>query len=516
MQNMIKSTSELLEHLNREKSQQNVARLGKLFTTKKSYYFYDTGTGKIAQFEKSVYDVLKQLFEDDSYLLNMDILDDPEVSDFFIASVREHLFQVPKIEMLYQRGHYEELSEQLNGNIQQIILEVTGRCNLRCRYCIYNESYSENRDFNNEDMSWDTAKAAIDYLALHGAEKVAIGFYGGEPLLNYKLIKQCIEYARTKLTNKKVTYSFTTNCTLLTEEMANFFSTIDGMAIMCSIDGPKDVHDEYRRDIHNDGSFDLAIRGLKILVSAFEHKMSYNSGSSISINGVFTPPFTIEKAKRIYEFFHNLDWLPHNVNIQFEPARPGSIQPSDMQIVDQDLAENPMWSLGKNAYLFETLPSQDNLKDRMYISAIQTSLLNIHKRFISDLPLENFPFNGCCVPGARRLYINTSGNLYLCERIENSPSIGNITTGIDIQTVRKKYVAEYSEHSTEDCKSCWALRLCRVCYAECYNDRGVDMAEKQSVCTGTKNTLEASLSLYHQILEECPQKLAELNSLNTV
>lgn len=513
---MIKSTSELLEHLNEEKTQKDITRLGKLFTTEKGYYFYDTGTGKVAQFEKSVYDVLKQLFEDDSYILSLDILGNPEISDFFIASAREHLFQAPNIEMLYQRGHYEELPDQLNGNIQQIILEVTGRCNLRCRYCIYNESYSENRDFNNENMSWDTAKAAIDYLALHGADKVAIGFYGGEPLLNYKLIKQCIEYAKTKLTNKKITYSFTTNCTLLTEEMANYFATVDGIAIMCSIDGPKDIHDEYRRTIHNDGSFDLAIRGLKILVSAFENKISNDSGSSISINGVFTPPFTIQKATRIYDFFHNLDWLPHNVNIQFEPARPGSIQIDDVQAMNQELTENPMWSLGKGSYLFGDLPSQDNLKDRIYVSAVQTSLLNIHKRFISDLPLASFPFNGCCVPGARRLYISTSGSLYLCERIENSPSIGNIETGIDIQTVQKKYVTEYSERSTEDCKKCWALRLCRVCYAECYNDDGLDIEEKRSVCTGTKKTLEASLSLYHQILEECPHKLDELNSLKTV
>src|SRR5699024_3281095 len=145
---------------------------------------------------------------------------------------------------------------------------------------------------------------------------------------------------------------------------------------------------------------------------------------------------------------------------------------------------------------------EDKLKDRMFVTAIQSYLINIHKRFISDFPVQNYPFNGCCVPGARRLYINTFGELYLCERIENSPSIGNIQKRIDIQEVFNKYVTEYSNNSIEQCKKCWAIRLCRVCYAECYNNNGIDKDEKLSVCYATRKSIESSLKLYHEIMEK--------------
>lgn len=513
LKHLIKSSSQLVEYLNVLKKNCDIIRLGKLFTTEIGYYFYDSGTGKVVQFDKSIYSILHRFFHEDLYTLPKDILSNSEMNEFFRVAVNEHLFQVPDVNMLYERGYYEGLPDQLNNNVQQIILELTGRCNLRCGYCVYNESYVENRAFNSEDMSWETAKAAIDYLALHGADEVAIGFYGGEPLLKYNLMKNCIEYAKTTLSNKHVTYSFTTNCTLVTNEMAKYFSTVDGIAIMCSIDGPKDIHNEYRKDIHGGGSFDLAIKGLKTLFTAFEGKPIDRKKFSISINGVFTPPYTIEKATSIYDFFQGLEWLPKTVNIQLEPAREGSIKVKNDSLENESLTENPMWSLGKNLYFTGKLPAKDDLKGRMYMSSVQSSLATIHKRFITDIPLPNYPFNGCCVPGARRLYISTSGKLYLCERIENSPSIGDIHTGIDIETIRTKYVTEYSARSIEKCRKCWAIRLCRVCYAECYNENGMDPAEKRPVCFAANKGLEASLALYHQLLEQYPEKLNELNDL---
>lgn len=515
MKNLLKTPDELIEYLNIEKLNNDIYRLGKLFTTENGYYFYDTGTGKVIQFEKIIYDILIAFFKNDLYIFNKDILLNLEIKHFFDIAINEHLFQAPDVPMLYQREHYEDLPKQLEDNIQQIILEVTGKCNLRCKYCIYNDSYSENRDFNNENMTWETAKSAIDYLAIHGADEIVIGFYGGEPLLRYDLIKKCIEYSKSILTNKKITYSFTTNCTLLTEEMAQYFSTVDGISIMCSIDGPKDIHDEYRRDFYDEGSFDRAIKGLFTLVTAFEAEGS-NSAKNISINSVFTPPFTYEKAKKIYQYFKELSWLPQDVNIQLETVRNGTIKEIQNDPNYKKLSENPIWNLGKSAYLNDSLPPEDKLKDRMFVTAIQSYLINIHKRFISDFPVQNYPFNGCCVPGARRLYINTFGELYLCERIENSPSIGNIQKGIDIQEVFNKYVTEYSNNSIEQCKKCWAIRLCRVCYAECYNNNGIDKDEKLSVCYATRKSIESSLKLYHEIMEKCPDKLDELNHIVTV
>ena len=101
----------------------------------------------------------------------------------------------------------------------------------------------------------------------------------------------------------------------------------------------------------------------------------------------------------------------------------------------------------------------------------------------------------------------------LCERIENSPNIGSIKDGINIEAIKKFYVKEYSDKSIDECKKCWAIRLCRVCYAECYNKNGIDVEEKCKVCKMIRKSVEENLKLYHEVLEKNPGKLAKLNEL---
>ena len=348
MESVIQSGEELLNRLIRLKEDDDLSRIGKLFRTNSNCYFYDTGTGKVVQMEQTVYELLEKFFTGK----NETLVKNEELDEFLEVSAKEHLFQAPKITQLYDRGFYEELPYQVNQNVQQVILEVTGNCNLRCEYCIYNEGYEENRNFNSENMSKETAFAAIDYLAEHGSEEVALAFYGGEPLLRFSLIKECIEYAQKVLSAKKVTYSFTTNCTLMSKEMAEYFSGIKGISILCSIDGPKHIHDEHRKDVNGKGTFDRAIKGLKNLVIAFQNNKD-NVEKQLAINGVFCPPYTEEKVEEIYNFFKNLEWLPESIGIQFEPVRFGSLPVKNEQEQDKmenGFLENPMWSWGKKQY----------------------------------------------------------------------------------------------------------------------------------------------------------------------
>ena len=508
MNELIMSQEKMINHLNELLRAGTLERIGKLFSTQNQHYYYDAGTGKVIQVDNEIFKILNELF--------VERIDFPEtysdnVNEFLNLAIKEHLFQAPEVKQLYERGFYEDLPEHVNTKVQQIILEVTGNCNLRCEYCIYNESYSENRNFNNENMSKEIAMTALDYLAEHGSDEVAVAFYGGEPLLRFELIKECITYAQKVLYNKKVTYSFTTNCTLMTKEKAEYFATVDGISIMCSIDGPKKIHDEHRKDVQGKGTFDRAIQGLKNLVEAFGER----SMNRIAINGVFCPPYTIEKAQEIYNFFQQLEWLPKDVGIQFEPVREGSLQ-VDGNAKEKDNVEfvpNPMWVWGKNMYSSEELPNEKSRKNWLFLSEIQNALVTVQKRYIYDIPLPNYPFNACCVPGARRIYINTKGEFFLCERIENSPAIGNIKTGIDINQIKKHYVENYSEKSIDECKKCWAIRMCKICYAECFDKNGVNMQEKCKLCSMMRRSIEENLILYHELLEKSPEKLEILNRL---
>ena len=152
---------------------------------------------------------------------------------------------------------------------KQLIIELTGNCNLRCKYCIYNDFYEGNRNFNTSNIDFETARKAIDYVFAHrDPEHLAITFYGGEPLLNFSVMKQCIDYCLDRYESDNLSFSFTTNLTLMTEEIAEYLAKVPRMSILVSIDGPEEIHNAARVYRQRKGSFQDAFSGLEILSNA--------------------------------------------------------------------------------------------------------------------------------------------------------------------------------------------------------------------------------------------------------
>ncbi len=90
-----------------------------------------------------------------------------------------------------------------------------------------------------------------------------ITFYGGEPLLNFSLIKQCVEYVKTLNCSNTIMYSLTTNLTLMTQEIAEYLASVPNFTVVCSIDGNQELHDEHRKGLDGKGSFEYTMEGLK-------------------------------------------------------------------------------------------------------------------------------------------------------------------------------------------------------------------------------------------------------------
>ena len=122
-------------------------------------------------------------------------------------------------------------------------------------------------------------------------------------------------------------------------------------------------------------------------------------------------------------------------------------------------------------------------------------------------PFGFYPCNGCCVPGARKVYVKTNGDIQVCEKIGASPILGNIHTGINIEKIQKDYVDSYERASLIDCSKCWAINMCGNCYANSYTEEGFDIEDKRQYCIGMKETYKAYLSIYYTLLEECPEVL---------
>lgn len=108
-----------------------------------------------------------------------------------------------------------------------LVLQVTQKCNLRCSYCVYSGDY-KNRNHSQKEMSWETAKEAVDYLYGHSmsSEDIYISFYGGEPLLMFRLIKEVVEYVKREYCQRTVHFNLTTNGTLFTPEIVQYLLKI--------------------------------------------------------------------------------------------------------------------------------------------------------------------------------------------------------------------------------------------------------------------------------------------------
>lgn len=161
--------------------------------------------------------------------------------------------------------------------LETLYLVVTDNCNLRCRYCFINNNMPT--EYKCSVMDWDTAKMAVD-MYFSGLVKnpthyddyiKMIVFYGGEPLLNFKLIKRVVEYAKSEYSaelermGKDFRFSAVTNGTAITKEVAKFFGANPTFDIAISIDGPKNIHDQKRVFADDGGSFEKAMAGYELL-----------------------------------------------------------------------------------------------------------------------------------------------------------------------------------------------------------------------------------------------------------
>ena len=160
------------------------------------------------------------------------------------------------------------LESYLENRMNQLVLQVTQKCNLRCSYCVYSGDY-KNRNHSQKEMSWETAKEAVDYLYGHSmsSEDIYISFYGGEPLLMFRLIKEVVEYVKREYCQRTVHFNLTTNGTLFTPEIVQYFIK-NNIQIMFSLDGPKEVHDKNRIFAgSNRGSFEKLRDSMKMIYS---------------------------------------------------------------------------------------------------------------------------------------------------------------------------------------------------------------------------------------------------------
>lgn len=488
-------------------------RLGKLFQTKNKNYFYDMGTGKIFELKNEVYELLYYIFKMDT----IDGIDELHLSDeelekgleeIVAAKGDEHILSAPKLTE-FVGPQSLALREELDSNMSQLTLEVTESCNLRCKYCIYQDSHNDFHGYVNRNMTFEIAKKAIDFAYPRIGKHFYIAFYGGEPLLNYTLITQVVKYAKKSVKEKELGFSLTTNGVLITDEIAEFFAKND-FVILVSLDGPEDIHNENRVFADGRGSFKLATEGLKKLLKAYGNKYK----SNIFISMVTSGPNYAEKYDKIQKFFVETDWLPSDISVNASYVSYGRyaeeyVMPNlemDEEYAEKNIDPLVDWSIANHG--------ENAGKERLFSKAqIQKNLHIVHRREIYEKPMGTYFFNGCCVPGARRMHVNVEGKFLPCERVGTVPYLGDVNNGFDYDCIKKYYVQDFMEEAVEYCKHCWAVHMCSSCYIDCFDDDKINMSYRHSGCKYIRYNLQKALEQYHSILESNPDELEPLNHI---
>lgn len=459
----IKEYKELFDNL---KNGNQYYRLGKLFSTTEKKYFYDTGTGKIFEIADRVYEVLDAIFDEDTFdavfSLKMDEKELESALDEIVESInKENILQAPPL-VEFRGPHSEALEYYLEEQMSQLTLEVTEKCNLRCKYCIYQDSHSDFHGYANRDMQFETAKKAIDFAYPRTGKNFYVAFYGGEPLLNFKVIKESMEYVKQLVEDKNYGFSLTTNATLITEEIAKYFAENE-VVILVSLDGPREIHDENRVYIDGTGSFEKTASGLKMLLEAYGDMAKTN----IFISMVTSGPNIEEKYDKIQEFFKNTEWLPEDITVNPSYVSYGR-QEEEYEMVN--CKKEKMYAANRNNDPLISWSKENGINQTQLFSAgyIQRLLYIIHRRDLSNTPMNQYYFNGCCVPGSRRLHVNVEGKFLPCERVGAVPFIGNVNDGFDLEAIKKHYVQDFMEAAVPYCKNCWAVHIL-------YNDEQIEI-----------------------------------------
>ncbi|MBQ8427716.1 MAG: 4Fe-4S cluster-binding domain-containing protein, partial [Clostridia bacterium] len=244
-----------------------------VFNYRDKHYIYDVGSGSLHECDELTAKYLKA--QEDGV----------EVTDVTDAQLTEILADV---EGLKEQGllYAEEVKAYpvKSGFVKALCIHICHDCNFRCRYCFADEgAYHAKR----ESMSLDTAKAAVDFLIENSGNRkvLEMDFFGGEPLMNFSVIKDTVAYAKQRgaETGKKFLFTTTTNALLLNDEIIEFFNA-EMENVVLSLDGRPEVHDAIRKSVNGKGTYALIIDKIKKFVQLRGDKSYYVRGTFTAKN----------------------------------------------------------------------------------------------------------------------------------------------------------------------------------------------------------------------------------------
>ncbi|MEM4397753.1 MAG: radical SAM protein [Candidatus Woesearchaeota archaeon] len=378
----------------------------------------------------------------------------------------------------YDKG---SVLKDIGIKVDALIISLTSRCNLRCDYCIYSGNYTGIRQHSKSvsgDITDSVFEKALDFFEQAKHENSRLTFYGGEPLIRFDLIKR----ARERF--PQTTMNLTSN--LLLGERYVTFLVENNILLSISLDGPREIHDAHRHTKNYQGSFEKVMKAIEIL------RQDPDYFQQIPFLVTLSEP---HKIKEIREFFERE--FPHNPVIisLIEPKNilryPETYNRENMQVYSQYFLEMAREFI-------------DAKKQGKPISAFLNSFFNpliysLSNRELSPFPNSGkLPLQGICRATIEKLFLDSTGTFYLCEKMDGHSSVGNIFTGIDKEKVLNLYEA-YKNFRNTYCTECWARRECSLCFLVTQDGELTNPENISLTCNMERESILRGLSLISSI-----------------
>ena len=371
------------------------------------------------------------------------------VTDSEIQEAIEEIEALIDNEELFTEDVYKEPIESYKARptvVKALCLHVAHDCNLACKYCFAGKGeYQGEREI----MSLEVGKKALDFLVENSGSRrnLEVDFFGGEPLLNFEVVKELVRYGRSieKEKDKHFRFTLTTNGVLLNDEIMSFANeNMDNVVL--SIDGRKGIHDMMRPFPNGDGSYDLIIpKFIKFADSRNQDKYY--------VRGTFT--------------HNNLDFSEDVLNLAELGFKQISVEP----VVAEDTDDY--------AIREEDLPVLYEEYDKLAAEMVRRHGTDKEFNFFHYMiDLEGGPcvykrLSGCG-SGTEYLAVTPSGELYPCHQFVGNTDfvMGNVDTGITKTDIRDEF-KECNVYAKDSCKDCFAKFYCSGgCAANAYNFTG--------------------------------------------
>ena len=451
----------------------------------------DTYSGGVHCVDDLSYDIIGMLDEE----INREKIKKEMIKKYNISEsdIEETLGQIDSLiekGMLFTEDNFKGQSLDLKKRdsvIKALCLHVAHTCNLNCEYCFAGQG-----KYHGEDalMSFEVGKQALDFLVKNSGTRknLEVDFFGGEPLVNFDVVKQLVKYARSieKEVGKHFRFTLTTNGVLLDDDVIDFLNK-EMNNVVLSLDGRKEVNDAKRKTLNGQGSYDIIVPKFQNFVKKRGDKEYYMRG-----------PFTRNNLDFTNDIFHMLDLGFKELSIEPVVSKPDT----DYALREEDL------SLIYEQY---EILAKEMIKRRREKNPFTFYHYMID---LSGGPCIYKRITGCG-SGTEYLAVTPNGDFYPCHQFVGDKNflMGNVKDGITNTKLRDEFKL-CNVYSRKECENCWAKLYCSGgCAANSFHTTGSINGVYEYGCKLFKKRIECAIMVkIAEAMDEMEEE--EKNTIN--